>query len=481
MMSILFSLGVVAAIRVLSPLFREGANVLILFNNTDEMRGSGGFTSAYMTITRQKDTFVTHFGSSYEIDTPPSEQGAVLVVPPPRPMQAYMDIDRWSFRDANWSPDYPTSAQAASQFYTQITKAAPPLYVITVNMTAARTLMQHLPPLSIGRERIDALTPDDCSPTTNADRTEWNIVCEKTDILDWLRDGWSEDASGPEGDKSFLKERVNQLIAAIRRLDILYQVDVIPALFRMLSRGDILIYSSDAQMQSFFAARGWSGPFPFPIEGDIILYSENNIGYNKTSSSLKREFLYEVDFSQTPPVAALTITYTAGPPPLPSEPIEPAPIDPRLSECKTVDSVGALELGVPTYDDRMIGCAWIYAQIYPLPGSKLTDYDIPSIPADQFPFGLRGQTGRIDALQDGGVRGWGYVMVIPYGETHTVTLTYTLPDSVSDVGYTIALPAIAGMSGHWTIQVHPRDNYAWARTMRYDMETRQFYHNPFDR
>ena len=98
---------------------------------------------------------------------------------------------------------------------------------------------------------------------------------------------------------------------------------------------------------------------------------------------------------------------------------------------------------------------------------------MPSIAADQFPFGLRGQTGRIEALQAGGVKGWGYVMVIPYGETRTVTLTYTLPETLLDTDYTITLPAIAGMTGQWDMTVRHKDGSTWKK--RYHMELRRFY------
>jgi len=461
LVAILLSLGIVAAVRVIGPLFSEGANVLILFNNTDEMRGTGGFTTAYMTITRHKGDFVTHLGSSYEIDTPPSENGAVLVVPPPRPMHDYMGIDRWSFRDANWSPDYPTSAQAASQFYTQVTKAQTPLYVITVNMTALRTLMLYLPPLKVACD-VQGLA---CQAPT---------VLLENNILDWLRRGWNESASGAEGDKSFLGHKAHQMIKMIRALPFSDQWGAIPAVNEMLMRGDVMLYSSDPQIQAFFAGRGWSGPFPLAAQGDVIVYSENNIGYNKTSSRLFRDFHYSVDFTQSPPIATLKMSYTLA---LRKgdarDPSKERLDDPRLSECDTVDSVGALALGIPTYEDRMLGCAWIYGQIYPLPGSKLIDYDVPSIAADQFPFGLRGQTGRIDALQAGSVKGWGYVMVIPYGETRTVTLTYTLLETLSDTDYTITLPAVAGMMGGWRVSIERKDGSFWQTF--YNVWWRQFY------
>ncbi len=438
---ILLVIGLATAVRVIGPLLNEGANVLILFNNTDERRGTGGFTTAYMTITRTNGAFVTHLGSSYEIDTPPTASGAVLVVPPPKPMHDTMGIDRWSFRDANWSPDVPTSAQAASKFYTLTTHAQTPLLVITVNMSALSTLMRHLPPMQA------------CSSTT------CHTLNQDTS-LDWLRAAWTDSASGPQGDKSFIGDKARQLIAATRALPFSDQLSVIPALNDMLMRGDVLLYSPDAGLQAFFAARHWSGPFPFAPQGNTVLYSENNIGYNKTSSSLRREMAYSVDFTQSPPHAALTITYT-------SPPIDSSPIDPRLQTCHSIDSVGALALGVPTYEDRMLGCAWIYAMIYPMPRSKLTAYDIPPVAADQFPFGLRGQTGRIDAVKDGGVKGWGSVMVIPYGQSRTIKLTYTLPANTDE---TFNLPAVADMRAMWHVTIKHHDGRL--QTFIYDTSSR---------
>ena len=72
---------------------------------------------------------------------------------------------------------------------------------------------------------------------------------------------------------------------------------------------------------------------------------------------------------------------------------------------------------------------------------------------------------RIDALQDGGAKGWGYVMVIPYGETRTVTLTYTLPETLSESAYTIALPAIADMNSVWDISLQPSRQHLQYNTL----------------
>ena len=87
---------------------------LILTQNEDEIRPTGGFISAagLLSVEAGRITSLT-FEDSYAID---DLQGHAYP-DPPAPLLTYMCSELWLFRDSNWSPDFPTSARQAAEFH----------------------------------------------------------------------------------------------------------------------------------------------------------------------------------------------------------------------------------------------------------------------------------------------------------------------------------------------------------------------------
>ncbi len=91
----------------------EEKTYLVLFQNNLELRPGGGFIGSFgiMKIKNGKVSFVdTH-------DTNVFDSGISTNIPPPYPMGELLNIKNWELRDSNWSPDFPTNAKKASEFY----------------------------------------------------------------------------------------------------------------------------------------------------------------------------------------------------------------------------------------------------------------------------------------------------------------------------------------------------------------------------
>jgi len=86
---------------------------LILFQNQDEIRPTGGFIGSVGVLTLN-DGFVQNFDIEdvYEVDGQLAER-----LDPPEGFGFI--TDRWGLRDANYHPDFPTSAEAASWLFEQ--------------------------------------------------------------------------------------------------------------------------------------------------------------------------------------------------------------------------------------------------------------------------------------------------------------------------------------------------------------------------
>ena len=90
---------------------------LVLTQNPAELRPTGGFIGSYGIIAFDKgriterkfqDIFLLDLPWSYPFITPPQELADFLLGP----------TQPWQLADANWSPDFPTSAQDAIRLYT---------------------------------------------------------------------------------------------------------------------------------------------------------------------------------------------------------------------------------------------------------------------------------------------------------------------------------------------------------------------------
>jgi len=129
----------------------EESTYLLLAQNNDELRPTGGFISSIGAITVAHG--VPHWASledSYAV-----ENWNEAHPDPPEPLRKYMGLDLWVTRDGNWWPDFPTSARAVGELYA-LNRGKRVNGVIAVDMTAAARLVEALAPLELpGKQRLE--------------------------------------------------------------------------------------------------------------------------------------------------------------------------------------------------------------------------------------------------------------------------------------------------------------------------------------
>lgn len=90
---------------------------LLLFQNTAERRPTGGFIGSFGIMEMYQGRLENFFTENvYGPDGQLEVQG--IYNRPPRPIERYL-APNWGMRDANWSPDFPTSARQVSNLYGQ--------------------------------------------------------------------------------------------------------------------------------------------------------------------------------------------------------------------------------------------------------------------------------------------------------------------------------------------------------------------------
>lgn len=401
--------GVPALIGAESP-----RTYLVLVQNNHELRPTGGFITAIGRLTLdQGEVAELDFGDSYSVfkrDT--------LYPPAPAPMEEYMGIPYLVFRDANWSPDLPTTSNVAKALYT-VDTGLDYQDTVTVDLFAVQRLIDALGPLQL--EGVD-------EPLTGEN------------VLEIVKEMWARppdtDADVSEDIKVWWRERKNfiPLVAQAALSRVMNgEADygsLAAAAITALDNREIQVVTSVPAVSEMLANRHWDGALVPPASGDFLALVDTNMGYNKANAAIQRELSYVV----TPPAAAgelatatLTITYTH-------------PIDADDPGCDQSPRYGT------SYDDMIARCFFNYVRVYAPLGSEMLSM------TGVYPNTVLAQRGEKRTEQFAGY------FILPPRNSNTVTLTYSLPQHISDDlaagNYTLRLQRQSGSGAlPLTIQV----------------------------
>ena len=317
---------------------------LVLAQNYDEIRATGGFISGVGTIEVAAGKIKKFdMGDSYRIDDFSKDYPW-----PPMPIQRFMLGEYWVTRDANWSPDFPTAAQKAQEFYTLSTNQKTD-GVIAFDQEAVRQLVALYGPINM--------------PSFNFPVTAQNVE-------QYMHDAWAPDNPAAITNewwlhrKDFMKEMGSELLSKmIATRDVDRLMTLAWELKNLVSSGHLLVYFNAPEAESVFNKTDLSGAVDFQNNPSFLLV-DSNIGFNKMDSVIKRSMDIQLDISDlTQPVATITVNY--------ENPVK-----------KTVACVHTATYGDGTYADMQNRCYWDYFRIYLPAGSELISISSPDIPAE---------------------------------------------------------------------------------------------------
>lgn len=257
----------------------EGARTyLLLAQNSDELRATGGFISgAGLVQVDQGQLGELDFTDSYTIFNPNIDHPLA-----PPDLEQAMDAQILLFRDANWSADYPTSARVAQALY-QLDAGAATDGVVAFDLEATQRIVAALEPLTL---------PGYPEPITAAN------------VLTAMRQIWADplatENTVAEAGKSdwwlYRKDFMGDLAGAARARLESGQVDfgqLARALYTSLQEKHVLVTVNDPATATLLAEAGWSGAVT-PGDGDYLLVVDSNVGWNKVNSLVQRTTNYSV-------------------------------------------------------------------------------------------------------------------------------------------------------------------------------------------
>ena len=252
--------------------FTKPVNYLLLFQNNTEMRPSGGFLGVYAVVRVDKgkmDVLKVEGTEILDRNTPEDWK-----ITPPKIISEHLDVDRWHFRDANWSPDYVESVENVLRLY----KGEEGLLADEIDAVVAIT------PTVLEKfiEKIGPVVVQDVEFTAE------NV----TEKLEYEVEYGYDDKGIPFHErKQIIEPFMLELLHSLKVNSITNIQDYFELIEDLTKEKQILIYSLDEDTQKEFDDRNWSGRVK-QVDGDYLMWVDANLAALKTDHAIERTLHY---------------------------------------------------------------------------------------------------------------------------------------------------------------------------------------------
>ncbi len=250
--------------------YLEEKTYLFIFENNREMRPAGGFIGTYG-ILKVKNAAIKKFftDNSYNLDKPAE---AYLKIESPAPMNKYMSQPKWFFRDSNWWPDFPTSAEKAEWFYKEQKGQEKLDGVIAMTPTVIEKFLEIL-----GEFKIENLT-------FNKDNF-WEQLQYQVEY------GYYKQGISMAERKDIIGELGKQMIERLELLAMSNWPELIDVVSTSVKEKQLMLYFNDKNLQAVGKKNGWTGEVK-DFGGDYIMLVDANLAALKTDSVMSRTLSY---------------------------------------------------------------------------------------------------------------------------------------------------------------------------------------------
>ncbi len=370
---------------------------LILLENSDELRPTGGFISAVGHIQISQGQLISMSAEdSYAIDD------FTKVYPdPPQPLLDYMGSEQWVLRDANWSPDFPTTAQKAIQLY-QISRPEQLDGVFGLTLKGVELLFSGLGSLDV-QGWPESITSDNISRIL---KESWNPPQDISNNWEELRD-WR--LNRKQFVDVILHTAMEKLLAGKANWRQLGQ-----GMIDALNQRQLMIYTIPEANE--LKQLGWDGSV-LSSAGDFLMVVDANVGFNKVNSIIKESVNYQIKLlPDGTGHAVVELNY-----------------EPQGASTNIPCSQKVIYDENITYEKMMQECYYDYLRLIVPRGSRLVQATAHPSPGKYFLSGVSAD-GEAVTLQDGinDQTVFAQFFVVEYGKQLLTRLEYDLPVIVRD-------------------------------------------------
>jgi hypothetical protein len=373
---------------VAQSLIAGNKNILILFENNNELRASGGFMGTFGSLqARDGQIQKINVSSIYDLDGQLKD-----IIQPPLPIVAV--TPKWSLRDSNWFADFPTSAKKISQFY-QKEGGQQPDVIIAMTPNLIVDWLKISGPVYMPKYGV----------TLSAD----NFV-EETQAITTISDNMPTNSP-----KQMLADFVPVLLQKISSMDKNAQSGILAALQQNLSSKQIAVYAKEPGLEKQIQNFNWGGNL-LDTDSDYLMTQDSNLGATKTNldigQSMKLTSTIQSDGTITD---QLQITRTNNNPPNPD--------NSNASYFRVYVPSGSKLLSSSGFNKKDLQ--------YPDNLNYQIDPDVYNLEKTSVTDNL---TGTIIG-QESGKTYFGNWIILNPGESTTTTLVYQLPFKLGDLDH----------------------------------------------
>lgn len=265
---------------------------LILLQNNNELRPTGGFIGSFAKISLEGGKL-----RKLEVSDVYALDGQLPIhVDPPKEIKEDLGQKDFFLRDSNWEPDFPTSARQAEWFYTKESGERVE-GVVAMDISAMEDLLRVVGPLDLA----------DYNEKISADNLfERAITHAEVSFF-----------PGTQAKKSFLTALAQGLFNKLFFLPNQNWPGIVSSLGKSLDQKHLSVYLDNPRLFSYLISQNWGGVLPRvssdPAEpvSDFLAPVEANLGANKANYYLDRNYNLETVVGKDGDIShRLRISYT---------------------------------------------------------------------------------------------------------------------------------------------------------------------------
>jgi hypothetical protein len=353
--------------------FNAPKTYLLLFLNNTELRPGGGFIGVYAVVHVDKgQTKILTMEGTEAIDrNAPKDVKPVA----PKPISDNLKVDRWYFRDSNWSPDFAQSSRDALTLFKAEngTSSNHIDAVIGVTATVLEELMKQTGPFTIDGIQFTA-----------------DNVIEKLEYE--VEYGYSDRGLVFQQRKNIIQPFLNALMEHVKNTGF-SQMDAYIALAgKLVKEKQVMAYSVDGSQEKLIEKYNADGEVNMTTSSDYLMWVDANLAALKTDYAMKRNLTYSlVSDKDGKMTATARMEYT-----------NTGKFDWRTTRYRT------------------------YTRVYVPEGSELVSTD-GAMKTDR-----SSAPGVVDKGVEFEKQWFGTFIAVEPGQTKSLSFTYTLPQSISD-------------------------------------------------
>ncbi len=261
---------------VFSQLLHGNHRLVVLFQNSEELRATGGFIGSYAIIDLSDGTVAPI--QFYDIFDADGQINTEFEAPPG--VKEYLSGGKgMRLPNANWNPDFPTSAQDILKFFA-LAGVQQADGVIAINLSVVEDLLDITGPVLLPDYAVP-VTSENVSQLARADRAEY--------------------FPGSKQKKNFLKSLSTQLRLSMQDLNSRQQLALGQTLWQEVHQKSVQFFFHSADLEHFVQSVDAAGqltqypqfsdnqnrnPLASPFFMELV---ESNVGINKANRNIQRQ------------------------------------------------------------------------------------------------------------------------------------------------------------------------------------------------